>query len=378
MNPPTPSLGSFEASMTDVLGAPIANGMLTLRASGCADCVDMRPANNNGRFVASVPVRAYTAIAAAEGFRPVERAVSEQEIRAGSEVAIRLQRVTAPTSPTDFGRGPTAPPSPPGNLRAVPPPVPSVDVVPDLGSVLSARITTAGWVDAGPSGGGNKITPLVTAVVTNNSTTAIHAVTITVALHRGQDDSVAFRWTPPGFAWSVESASIDSLPPGGARMVTLRSANGYTSPQTADEMLTNSGFVDVRGDIVAFAGRAQAVLGSFAVPRRLVGSPRATTTRGTVQAPVRVGGQIKQPTKIKDVKPEYPAIAQSARVQGVVIIEATVGVDGKIVDAKILRSIPLLDAAALDAVRQWEFTPTVVDGVPVPVIMTVTVNFSLQ
>jgi protein TonB len=90
-----------------------------------------------------------------------------------------------------------------------------------------------------------------------------------------------------------------------------------------------------------------------------------------------VGGQIKPPTKTKDVKPVYPPIAQSARVQGVVIIEATIGANGRVQDARVLRSIPLLDQAALDAVRQWEFTPTLLNGVPVPVIMTVTVQFTL-
>jgi protein TonB len=95
-------------------------------------------------------------------------------------------------------------------------------------------------------------------------------------------------------------------------------------------------------------------------------------------APVRVGGAIRPPQKTKDVKPVYPAIAQSARVQGVVIIEATIGPNGKVQEAKVLRSIPLLDQAALDAVKQWEFTPTLLNGVPVPVIMTVTVNFTLQ
>jgi periplasmic protein TonB len=95
-------------------------------------------------------------------------------------------------------------------------------------------------------------------------------------------------------------------------------------------------------------------------------------------APVRVGGNIRPPTKTKDVRPVYPPIAQSARVQGVVIIEATIGADGKVKDAKVLRSIPLLDQAAVDAVKQWVFTPTLLNGVPVPVIMTVTVNFTLQ
>jgi protein TonB len=91
-----------------------------------------------------------------------------------------------------------------------------------------------------------------------------------------------------------------------------------------------------------------------------------------------VGGNIRAPQKTRNVPPVYPPIAQSARVQGVVIIEATIGPSGRVEDAKILRSIPLLDQAALDAVKQWEFTPTLLNGVPVPVIMTVTVNFTLQ
>jgi protein TonB len=108
------------------------------------------------------------------------------------------------------------------------------------------------------------------------------------------------------------------------------------------------------------------------------GLPEAPPPPPPPVAPVRVGGNIKPPTKTRDIKPIYPAIAQSARVQGVVIIEATIGPDGKVKDAKVLRSIPLLDQAALDAVKQWEFTPTLLNGVPVPVIMTVTVNFTLQ
>jgi protein TonB len=95
-------------------------------------------------------------------------------------------------------------------------------------------------------------------------------------------------------------------------------------------------------------------------------------------APVRVGGNIKTPNKVKHVNPVYPPIAQSARVQGVVIVEATIGADGSVQNARVLRSIPLLDASALDAVKQWQFTPTLLNGVPVPVIMTVTVQFTLQ
>ena len=91
---------------------------------------------------------------------------------------------------------------------------------------------------------------------------------------------------------------------------------------------------------------------------------------------VRPGGRIMPPKKIKDVAPVYPAIAQSAHVSGQVTIEATIGADGKVVDAKVVRSIPLFDQAALDAVRQWEYLPTMLNGVPVPVIVTVTINFT--
>ena len=93
---------------------------------------------------------------------------------------------------------------------------------------------------------------------------------------------------------------------------------------------------------------------------------------------VRVGGQIKEPKKLKTVNPEYPDIAKQARVQGVVILECTISPQGKVTDVKILRGIPLLDAAAVEAVKQWVYSPTLLNGVPVPVIMTVTVNFTLQ
>jgi len=96
------------------------------------------------------------------------------------------------------------------------------------------------------------------------------------------------------------------------------------------------------------------------------------------QQAVRVGGQIKEPKKLKTVNPTYPDIAKQARVQGVVILECTISPQGKVTEVKVLRGIPLLDQAAVDAVKQWVYTPTLLNGVPVPVIMTVTVNFKLS
>lgn len=90
---------------------------------------------------------------------------------------------------------------------------------------------------------------------------------------------------------------------------------------------------------------------------------------------LRVGGNVRTPRKIKHVNPVYPEIARQARVSGVVIAEIRIGTDGSVEEAHILRSIPLLDQAALDAVRQWRFTPTLMNGQAVPVMLTVTVNF---
>jgi periplasmic protein TonB len=114
----------------------------------------------------------------------------------------------------------------------------------------------------------------------------------------------------------------------------------------------------------------------------LVSGPAATDipppTPRVAPPPAPVGAKVKAPTKLKDVRPIYPVIAQLVKVQGIVIVEATIGPTGKVQDAKVLRSHPLLESAALDAVRQWEFTPTLLNGNPVPVVMTVTVDFRLR
>ena len=121
-------------------------------------------------------------------------------------------------------------------------------------------------------------------------------------------------------------------------------------------------------DAVAAKAAADAAAAKAAADAAAAGAQPKVT-------PIRVGGNVKPPVKIKDVKPVYPAMAQSAHVTGAVIVEATIGEDGKVIDAKILRSIPMLDKAALDAVRQWEYTPTLLNGVPVPVVLTVTITF---
>jgi protein TonB len=94
--------------------------------------------------------------------------------------------------------------------------------------------------------------------------------------------------------------------------------------------------------------------------------------------PIRITRGLKPPVKIRDAVPIYPETARIARVDGMVIIEAVISATGDVVEARVLRSRPLLDEAALAAVRQWKYTPTLLGGTPVPVVMTVTVNFTLR
>jgi protein TonB len=94
--------------------------------------------------------------------------------------------------------------------------------------------------------------------------------------------------------------------------------------------------------------------------------------------PIRLHAGIRAPRKLVDVQPIYPDIARAAHAEGVVIIEATIDVRGNVTAVRVLRSHALLEEAALEAVRQWKFTPTLLNGVPVPIIMTVTVNFTLR
>ena len=93
--------------------------------------------------------------------------------------------------------------------------------------------------------------------------------------------------------------------------------------------------------------------------------------------PVRVGAISMSPRLVTRVEPVYPAQALAARVQGTVVLELRIDTTGKVTDASVLRSVPLLDQAALDAVRQWVYAPTCLNGAGIALIMTVTVQFTV-
>ena len=92
--------------------------------------------------------------------------------------------------------------------------------------------------------------------------------------------------------------------------------------------------------------------------------------------PVRVGGVVKEPTVIKMTPPIYPPLASRARVSGLVVLEATLTAQGTVEQIRVISGHPLLIEAAIECVKQWQYEPTYLNGIAVPVILTAKVHFN--
>jgi TonB family protein len=108
--------------------------------------------------------------------------------------------------------------------------------------------------------------------------------------------------------------------------------------------------------------------------------PKQLKSYGEGSEPVRIGGNIRPPRKLKDVKPVYPAAMREAGLSGTVPIQAIIDGEGTVSSVRVLSAQvhPDFAIAAVDAVRQWRFTPTLLNGAPVEVVMTVSVRFDLD
>ncbi len=109
------------------------------------------------------------------------------------------------------------------------------------------------------------------------------------------------------------------------------------------------------------------------------GAGGATTGEGTPKR-IPVGGNVQRAKLIKMVRPVYPAAAKAGGIQGSVILEAVIGTDGKLLSLRVMNSQidPDLARSAVEAVNQWEYQPVLLNGKPVEVITTITVNFQLK
>jgi protein TonB len=108
------------------------------------------------------------------------------------------------------------------------------------------------------------------------------------------------------------------------------------------------------------------------------GTPGAVAPLPQPPPPVRLHSGMQAPVRTTYVAPDYPALARIARAEGTVILEAVIDADGRVTSVRGLREMPLLTEAAIAAVSRWTFTPARLNGVPTPVVMTVTVVFTLN
>jgi len=161
--------------------------------------------------------------------------------------------------------------------------------------------------------------------------------------------------------------------------LSIRVMFAFSAPGTSRLVAHDGWSLTGRGQSAGFGARG----GRGGTPQSAPPPPPPPPPDTRTDAPpwasgaLRIGGAVLAPVKTKHVPPIYPEMAMSAKVQGVVILEALIGVNGKVTNARVVRSVPALDQAALDAVMQWEFTPTRLNGQPAPVLMTVTVQFTL-
>jgi periplasmic protein TonB len=181
--------------------------------------------------------------------------------------------------------------------------------------------------------------------------------------------------TPASRTIDPRPSSTPAVRPAAAAAPTPADVDGTAAPIEAPSGVTaETGLENRVAGVVG--GVAEGIVGGVAGGTGTESS--ASGSSGPIVMRAGTGG-MKLPRKIKDVKPVYPAGALPTRAQGVVLIEATIGADGRVLETRLLHSAnALLDEAALDAVRQWLYEPTVLNGMPVAVLITVVVNYALQ
>ena len=212
--------------------------------------------------------------------------------------------------------------------------------------------------------------PQTLAVVTNRSHLTMPVVVAPIPV---MPDAPVARASELRPATAPKPASVPPPPPPVAELKPAAAAAPIEEPPSIGP---DNGSTGPDGHA---AGDAAGVPGG--VPGGVVGGlvgGGAAAPGPAAPAVIRVGPDIKAPRKIKDARPVYPDGALAGRGRGSVIIEAIIGPDGKIRQARVVSPPSIFDQAAVEAVRQWEYEPPTMNGVVVAVAMTVAVTFSLQ
>jgi len=195
----------------------------------------------------------------------------------------------------------------------------------------------------------------------------------------------------PGLAWAPERVvqPVDISLPAPARSQSPPSSSSGTpervqtptiaapleapaeiSPETGREGLSNG----TRDRVTAIERGGGGSVDGIGITESIPAAPPAPSP----QEPRRLHQGIQSPRKIVDVAPKYPALARESHIAGIVILDVIIDETGVVRSTRVLKSVPFLDQAAVDAVHQWRFTPARLNGVAIPIVMTVTVSFRLQ
>ena len=194
------------------------------------------------------------------------------------------------------------------------------------------------------------------------------------AVHAFLAEPLSLPPPPPPPPAPAARAAPTSRPPETAPIPT----SSFVAPSEMPTELTPEEGLDL-GIAGGVAGGVEGGVPGGVVGAIVGGLPEAAPPPPPTLRPIRIdSGLVHEPKKVKYVPPIYPDVAVRAQLEASVVLEALVDVRGRVVDVRVLEGQAVFNEAALEAVRQWAYTPTLLNGVPVPVIMTVTVHFQLM
>jgi TonB family protein len=135
-------------------------------------------------------------------------------------------------------------------------------------------------------------------------------------------------------------------------------------------------YVRLKPGAIGYVSASTPIQGVRALTISKSGEATASGSRDAIR--VGTNGPIPLPARVHNVPPEYPASARSQRIEGIIELDILIGTNGTVEELRILKGIPQLNDAATTAVRQWRYSPTVINGVAVPVRLIVKVSFVLN
>jgi protein TonB len=184
---------------------------------------------------------------------------------------------------------------------------------------------------------------------------------------------------PPAAAPIVKIVKVIPRQFDAGRLVAPKAVPKNIAMITEEELPPSTGGGVIGGVPGGVAGGSlSGILGGIVGSAASAAPPPPPPPKAVVPQRIRVGGNVQAANLINQVRPIYPPLAKQARISGVVELSAVIGKDGRVQDLKVIKGHPLLVQAALDAVKNWVYRPTLLNGEPVEVSTTIDVNFTLS